>query len=259
MACRSIARADASGYARFLLRLAGLAAAVAVAVPLHALWRIARRKSPWPRRFLGTVAWLCGARRRVIGTPLRRDVFFIANHLSWMDIPILAGATGSAFVAKADLRSAPVVGWLCTLNRTIFVKRGERMHVTDQIRQIGDALADGWAVTIFPEGTTTDGRSLLPFKAALLQVLDPPPPGVRVQPVVIDYGRDTADIAWVGEETGAHHAKRTLMRAGGFPATMRFLEPFDPGDFPGRKAIAAEAWRRMQLALLCADSDATSA
>jgi len=249
MASPSIASTDALSGVRVGFRLAALVGAAAVAVPLHYLWKLAGRPSPWPRRFLGTVAWLCGARARVIGKPLRRDVFFVCNHLSWMDIPILAGATGSAFVATAELRQAPVVGWLCTLNGTIFVRRGDRMNVAAQIADIGRALTEGWAVTIFPEGTTSAGGTLLPFKAALLQVLDPAPPGVRVQPVVIDYGPDTSRIAWVGDENGRDHARRTLARRGGFPATMRFLEPFDPRDFPGRKAIAAEARRRMETAL----------
>ncbi len=94
-----------------------------MAVPLHLLWRLLRLPSPWPKWFLGSMARIVGARRRVIGTPLKRDVVFLANHLSWMDIPILAGANGSAFVAKAEVRGLPVVGWLCTLNRTIFVRR----------------------------------------------------------------------------------------------------------------------------------------
>ena len=105
---------------RLARRLLLLLGALAVVLPLHVLWRLLRLPSPWPRLFLGSVARIVGARPRIVGTPLRRDVVFIANRLSWIDIPLLAGATGSAFVAKAELRAVPIVGWLCTLNCTIF-------------------------------------------------------------------------------------------------------------------------------------------
>ena len=66
------------------------------------------------------MARIVGARPRIVGTPRRHNVVFVSNHLSWIDILLLAGATGSAFVAKAELRGVPLVGWLCTLNATIF-------------------------------------------------------------------------------------------------------------------------------------------
>lgn len=231
---------------RFALRLVALVAALVAALPIHGVWRLFRLPSPWPRLFLGTVARIVGARPRLIGTPLRRDVVFVANHLSWIDILLIAGASGSAFVAKAELRAVPLVGWLCTLNHTIFVSREDRLGVTAQIATIRDALARAWPVTVFPEGTTGDGHTLLPFKAALLAVLEPPPPGVLVQPIRIDYGDATDELAWVGDEPGDAHAKRVLARRGTFRATLRFAAPFDPADFPGRKAIAAEARRRIE-------------
>ncbi len=234
--------------ARVILRLAALVAALLLALPLHLLWRLLRLPSPWPRLFLGALGRIIGARTRTIGTPLKRDVVFVANHLSWMDIPILAGRTGTAFVAKAELREVPLVGWLCTLNRTLFVRREDRMAVADQINALRDALAETWAIAIFPEGTTGDGTALLPFKAALLAVLDPPPPGVLVQTVRIDYGAATGELAWIGDEPGQSHALRVLRRRGTFTATLTFCDPFDPHDYPGRKATAAEARARIAAA-----------
>jgi lyso-ornithine lipid O-acyltransferase len=231
---------------RFWLRLVAMVAALIVAVPLHLSWRLFRLPSPWPRVYLGTLAWIVGARTQSIGRPLKRNVIFIANHLSWMDIPILAGATGTAFVAKADLREVPLVGWLSTLNRTIFVRREDRLGIADQIALLRAALAEAWAVTLFPEGTTSDGTTILPFKASLLAVLDPPPAGVLVQPVRIDYGDATAELAWVGDEHGKHHATRVLRRPGHFTVHLTFCDPFDPAEFDGRKAIAAEARRRIE-------------
>lgn len=230
---------------RLGLRLLALVLLLAVCLCLHGVTRLIRAPSPWPRLFLGGLGHIAGARRRIIGTPLRRDVVFLSNHLSWIDIPVLAGATGTAFVGKAELQAIPIIGWLCGLNHTLFVRRGDRMGVADQVREIAAAIAEGWAVTIFPEGTTGDGKTLLPFKSTLLAVLEPPPEGLMVQPVRIDYGPATAELAWVGDEPGARHAARVFRRRGTFPVNLTFLDPFDPAAFPGRKAIAAEARRRI--------------
>jgi 1-acyl-sn-glycerol-3-phosphate acyltransferase len=199
--------------------------------------------------FLRWTAWVAGARVSRIGAPLRRDVFFIANHVSWIDILALAGASGTAFVAKEELGEVPVIGWLCTLNRTVFVKRENRLGVAEQINALREALADNWSVTVFPEGTTTDGRSLLPFKTSMLSVLEPPPSGVLVQPVLLDYGEVGEWIGWVGEESGLNNAKRVLARKRGFPVRIHFLEPFSPHEHRGRKAIGGEARRRIEGAL----------
>ena len=230
---------------RSLLLLLGLI----VCVPLHYVVRLFVYGSPIPMLFLRYSARVSGARIKVHGTHLKRDVFYIANHVSWIDILAMAGACGTAFVAKAELEKAPVVGWLASLNRTVFVKREHRMGVAQQINLLKEALADNWSVTVFPEGTTTDGQSLLPFKTSMLSVLEPPPPGVLVQPVLLDYGSVAEWIGWIGDEGGLNNAKRLLSRRGNFVVHLHFLEPFSPEDFHGRKAIGAEARRRIEEAL----------
>lgn len=244
------AKLTLSEQVRFGLRALALVAALLVFVPLHYLYRIFRYGSPFPMWFLGTAGWICGARVKRIGTPLRRDVFFISNHISWIDILVLAGASGTAFVAKQELSEVPVIGWLCSLNRTVFVKRENRMGVADQINALREALADNWSVTVFPEGTTTDNRSLLPFKTSLLSMLEPPPPGVLVQPVMLDYGAAGEEIGWVGEESGLDNARRVLGRRGSFTVRIHFLEPFSPADHPGRKSIGAKARGEIEAALI---------
>jgi 1-acyl-sn-glycerol-3-phosphate acyltransferase len=238
------------GWVRLAARSLALVGLLLVFVPLHYLYRTFAYGSPFPKLFLRYAARVCGAKVEVIGTHLRRDVVYIANHLSWIDILALAGASGTAFVAKAELAEAPVVGWLARLNRTVFVKREHRMGVAEQIDALKQALADNWSVTIFPEGTTTDGQSLLPFKTAMLSVLEPPPPGVLVQPVVLDYGPLAEWIGWIGEESGANNARRVLARKGTFRLRLHYLEPFSPEAFRGRKAIGMEARRRIEEKLV---------
>lgn len=235
---------------RIQFRLIALLLTLIVGVPLHYLCRIFTHHSPMPRLVLRLVARIIGARVRVVGEPLRRDVFLLANHLSWLDIPALAGATGTAFVAKAEVAQVPVVGWLARLNRTVFVQREARLGVAAQINALREALADNHAVAVFPEGTTTDGLSLLPFKTAMLKVLEPPPPGIMVQPVLLDYGPLGPFIGWVGDEPGLANVLRVLARPGSFPLTIRFLEPFSPEGHAGRKAIAAVARERIEAALI---------
>ena len=237
------------GWMRIILRSLGLLTLLIVFVPLHFLYRIFAYGSPFPMLFLRYAGRICGARVERRGTHLKRDVFYVANHISWIDILALAGASGTAFVAKAELEKAPIVGWLASLNRTVFVKREHRMGVAEQINALKEALADNWSVTVFPEGTTTDGQSLLPFKTSMLSVLEPPPPGVLVQPVLLDYGPVAEWIGWIGEEGGLNNAKRLLSRKGSFKMRVQFLEPFSPEDFRGRKAISAEARRRIEEAL----------
>jgi hypothetical protein len=85
----------------------------------------------------------------------------------------------------------------------------------------------------------------------MLSVLEPPPPGVMVQPVLLDYGPSVGeDIGWVGTETGINNAKRVLSRKGSFALKMHFLEPFSPEEFRGRKAIGARARAAIEAALL---------
>lgn len=238
------------GWFRIARRVLGLALLMLIFVPLHYLYRVFAYGSPFPMLFLRYAARISGAKVEVTGTHLKRDVFYVANHISWLDILSMSGACGTAFVAKAELATAPLVGWLASLNRTVFVKREHRMGVAEQINALKEALEDNWAVTVFPEGTTTDGQSLLPFKTSMLSVLEPPPPGVLVQPVLLDYGAVAEWIGWIGEEGGLNNAKRVLARKGTFPLRVNFLEPFSPEDFRGRKAIGQESRRKIEEALL---------
>ena len=240
---------SAAGWLRLIVRLFAASLLLLVCVPLHYAFRLFRRHSPIPQYFLRYSAWIMGARVERIGRPRKRRVLMLANHVNWLDILALAGASGTAFVAKSQLKDVFLVGWLASLNRTVFVARENRMDVSSQIDAVQNALSEEMSLTVFPEGTTGDGQSLLPFKTAMLKVLEPPPPDVMVQPVVLDYGALAEWIGWTGKETGLANVKRVLARRGTFPLRIHFLEPFDPAQFGGRKAIGEEARRRMEPVL----------
>lgn len=234
---------------RLVLRVLAIVAGLIICVPLHYGWKLLGRPSPWPRRFLGWVGRAAGLRARAVGAPLPRNVLFLANHLSWLDIMILAGATGTAFVSRDDVGRWPVIGWLANLNNTVYVDRSNRRDVQGQAGTVRAALASGQPVALFPEGTTDGGTEVLPFRASLLSALFPPMPGLKVQPVAIDYGAAGGEIAWTGEEKAGANVKRVLSRRGTAEVSLHFLEPLDPADYGDRKALA-EASRAAILAAL---------
>jgi 1-acyl-sn-glycerol-3-phosphate acyltransferase len=236
------------GQVRLVMRVAWMVGLLILCLPLHYSWRLFRRPSPWPRRFLRWVGRAAGMRVRIVGTPLQRNALFLANHLSWLDILVLAGASGTAFVAKAEVAETPVVGWLAGLNNTVFVARAERHAVRGQADALREALASGQPVALFPEGTTDGGPSVLPFRASLLAALFPPLPAILVQPVALDYGAAAHDLAWVGVESGLDNVRKVLARRGATDVVVNFLAPVDPaqGD---RKSLARSAREEIVAAL----------
>jgi 1-acyl-sn-glycerol-3-phosphate acyltransferase len=234
---------------RLTLRVLAMAAGLLFCLPLHYLWKLLGKHSPWPRRFLRWVGRSAGMRVTVSGRPLPSHVLFVANHLSWLDIMLIAGATGAAFVSKGDVARWPVIGWLASLNDTIFIDRDVRGAVRGQADALRTALATGQPVALFPEGTTEGGAEVLPFRASLLSSLVPPLPGIRLQPVAIDYGAAGRDLEWIGDEAAGANARKVLSRRGTAQVAMTFLEPIDPASVPDRKALAQLSRNRILSAL----------
>lgn len=165
----------------------------------------------------------------------------VANHISWIDIYVINAALPSAFVSKAEVRNWPVIGWLAARNDTIFLRRGSRGHARIVNQEIADLLDRGRHVALFPEGTTTDGRSLLHFHAALLQPALSA--GHPVLPVAISYWeqdgqrslapRYDGDIS-LGQCTGAILRRKRLV-------ARLVTTPVLGLDGEDRKQVAAQA------------------
>jgi 1-acyl-sn-glycerol-3-phosphate acyltransferase len=234
---------------RLVWRAAGILAGFIACVPLHFAWKLAGARSPWPRLFLGWAGRRCGLRVRVEGTPIAGRVLYAANHFSWLDILAMGGSVPTRFVARADVAGWPGVGWAAKLNDTIFIARDLRHTVQDQADTLRQALGDGRAITLFPEGTTDAGRALLPFRASLFASLFPPLPGVAVQPVALDYGAAFDYAEWVGDESYGRNAKRLLSRPGTIAVVLRFLAPIDPTEAGDRKRLAARSRAGVEAAL----------
>ena len=220
-----------------------------ICVPLHYTWKLFGARSKWPSRFLGGIATIAGVKVQVLGQRARGGVFLLPNHVSWIDVPALAGVTGTAFVAHSGLAGVPLLRWLCEMNDTVFVARHDRGSVHEQVEQVRAAIRDNGALAIFPEGTTSDGTGLLPFKSSLLSALDPPPEGIPIQPVLLDYGPNTSAIAWVGNEPGVANFRRILGRSEPIGLTIHFLPPLTGPALGNRKTMAGAAREAILTAL----------
>lgn len=188
--------------------------------------------------FLNAAGWIAGLRIRTTGTRLRRDVLFVSNHVSWLDILALGGGARSAFVSKAEVGATPLVGWLADQNNTLYVEREARRDIHNQTDNLRAALARGRPVTLFPEGTTGPGDGLLPFRPSLFQAVIPTPPDLRVQPVLLDYGAEATEIAWLDPESGLDNFKRLLSRQQPIRLTIHYLDPIANEAERDRKAIS---------------------
>lgn len=174
-------------------------------------------------------------------------MLYVANHVSWLDIIAMGGAVRTFFISKDDVGGWPLVGTLARIGGTIFIDRESRRAARGQVDQLGQALLGHVPITLFPEGTTSDGLSVWPFRPALFASVAPPPPGIAVQPVAIDYGPAAAEIAWTGDEAIGPNARNVLGRPEGVICTLRFLPPLTPSD--DRKRLAAEAHAAIAAAL----------
>jgi 1-acyl-sn-glycerol-3-phosphate acyltransferase len=226
-------------------RIAALVLLFAICVPIHVTTKLLFGWSDWPRRFLAAAAWICGARVRVTGKRIRPYTLLICNHTSWLDIPILGGATGCAFVSKAEL-GHPLVHWMADQDNTLYVRRNDRRGAAGQAKAIAEKLRDPQPLALFPEGTTGPGTNLLPFRSTLFDAVAPAPPRVQVRPVAIDYGDAAPEFGWY-DEPGKANVLRILGRVRSVPVTIRILDPLEPAN--DRKALAQAARDSIEAAL----------
>ena len=142
----------------------------------------------------------------VHGEPVARHELagsmLVSNHVSWIDIYAINSWYPPRFVAKSEIRSWPVIGWLCAQTGVFFVERARKRDAHRIMHVIADAMRSGDAICVFPEGTTSDGLQLLPFHANLFQA--PVSAGAPIRPLALRYrvaatGELTTIPAYVGD------------------------------------------------------------
>ncbi len=208
-------------------------------------------KVAFAKLYWAVCARLLGLTVRVIGEPAvstSRPIVFVSNHSSWLDVPVLGGTLEGCFVAKAEIAGWPLVSTIARLGRTVFVsrQRGATRNERDAMR---DRLGRGDNIILFPEGTTSDGSRVMPFRSTFFALAEGENPPL-IQPVSVVYdrlaglptGRACRPLfAWYGDMDIASHYWR-LAQHRGLRATVLLHAPLDPALFPNRKALSRAVW-----------------
>ena len=192
----------------------------------------------WSRTMLA----LMGVRLEVVGAPMEGGGVIAANHASWADILALRACRTVNFVSKAEVRGWPAVGWIADQCETVFIER-RRTATRAQQGVLKARIEDGEALCIFPEGTSTDGRRVLPFKSSLLSFLFED--GLRETPVqgatvnwVAPPGQPEEFFGWWGGMPFEGHIWDVVCRSRGGRVEVVFHEPVRPADIGDRKLLA---------------------
>ncbi|MFJ8666354.1 lysophospholipid acyltransferase family protein [Streptomyces sp. NPDC093600] len=229
------ARAVARLTAGLAVVLAGvLLAPLTALLPAHVrLW--------WVRWWCRAVVRAFGVRIRVTGAPAPTGgpLLVVANHISWLDVPLLAAVLPGRMVAKREIRAWPVLGPLAARGGTLFIERDRLRALPGTVQEMARALTGGGRVIVFPEGSTWCGRAAGTFRPAPFQAaLDA---GAAVQPVRLDY-RPAGPAAFVGDDPLAASLWR-IAAARGLVAELRILDPISSIRYTDRRALARAAQR----------------
>lgn len=257
---------------RAVVVLAGFAGLTLPLMPLQALfkrtWPYAARTFPhWYHRH---VCRLVGVRIEQQGEIVRdRPVLIVANHTSWLDIPVISAVAPVSFIAKKEVGGWPGVSALARLQRTVFVDREKRLAAGDTAREIEERLAAGDNLVLFAEGTSTDGNRLLPFRSSLFAAVKPgrrpnadeqPAPNsprAVVQTLTLVYKRlhgiplgrfDRPLTGWYGDMDLPPHALE-LLGAGPLDVVIRIGAPIALDEFADRKALAGHTEAEIRQSL----------
>ena len=169
----------------------------------------AREIENWSRNFLR----LIGVEVRIQGEPAKGPVLMAANHISWLDINVMLAASHCRFVAKSEIRGWPLIGTLTTGVGSLYISRESSRDAMRVVHQMAAALKAGDVLAVFPEGTTGDGQSLLPFHANLLQAAISA--DVPIQPIALRFldaatGQISLAPCYIGDDTLVCSIWRTL-------------------------------------------------
>ena len=183
---------------------------LAIFYPRWGRVRQCRTLQAWSRQLLD----ILNVGIRVEGLPPARDGGFliVANHVSWLDIFVLNAIHPSRFIAKSEVKSWPLIGWLCQRSGTIFIERSMRRDAASSVRHVALLLKQGACVGLFPEGTTTDGMQVGHFHSAFIQpAIDA---GARLYPIALHYLDDMEEpssaAVFIGDTTLAQSVWRIL-------------------------------------------------
>ncbi len=230
-----------------ILVFGGLAVLLIMRVPEQLLNGARRPLTPHITTFVCRNALrVLGIRYQKEGTPLRADGAMVANHASWLDIFSLNAAAQVYFVSKAEVAGWPGIGWLARSTGTVFIARDPK-QAAEQKKLFEQRLHMGHKLVFFPEGTSTDGQRVLPFKSTLFAAFfeENLREDIQIQPVTVTYhapeGEDPRFYGWWGDmEFGPHLLKALGAKRQG-AITVTYHAPLRVREFESRKDLAKVA------------------
>ncbi|WP_341861531.1 lysophospholipid acyltransferase family protein [Gymnodinialimonas sp. 57CJ19] len=206
-----------------------------------------RPVTPYLTQLVCIVAcWSLNLKRSVKGAPMRTPGAFVCNHVSWLDIFVLNANKRMYFVAKSEVSGWGGIGWLARATGTVFIRR-QRSDAATQTRLFEDRLIAGHQLLFFPEGTSTDGERVLPFKTTLFQAFFAERLRVRVsiQPVTLSYtapqGADRRHYGWWGDMDFGPSLLQILATPGRGHVQVQYHTPLPVAQAANRKALAKAA------------------
>jgi 1-acyl-sn-glycerol-3-phosphate acyltransferase len=235
-------------YVRAISRLVALTILTVTLLMLYAVssWRGDASRRRIVRTWHRAAARIVGIHIRARGPVAPAGALIASNHVSYVDVIALGALTEATFVAKAAVAGWPVIGFLARLVNTLFVDR-TGTHCLSQIDAIATTLRGGQSVVLFPEGTSSAGRMVLPFKSTLFEAVHGAGRAITVQPVTIAYAKDIHgwDLPiderrihpWVGEDELVPHLW-ALLQHPGVVADIMFHTPIAANAFASRKELA---------------------
>lgn len=229
--------------------ITGLMLGLALYLPLRGLeYLLVGPKRPLSSRvqqaYCRFAVWCIGVRYRIEGRAMQHPGAIVANHTSWSDIFTLCAAARIYFVSKDDVAGWPGIGAVAKLMGTVFIKR-DRREAAAQAKMLQDRLELGHKLLFFPEGTSSDGLHLLPFKTTLFATFmgDELRDKVWVQPVSVIHvapeGADPRFFGWFGEMGFGDHMIHVMSSWRRGQVRVHFHDPVRAADFADRKALAA--------------------
>lgn len=234
------------GRARAVRRLGMVLLWTVLCIPVQAVLVLlpGGARNTFARFYHRTLCRIIGLQLQSVGRAAPGATLFVSNHSSWLDILTLGALLDARFVSKSEVAGWPLIGWVARLGRCVFVSRS-RNRTGHEADAMADRLRAGEGLILFPEGTTSDGTRVLPFRSSFFSVAAH---AAQVQPVTVVYDRlgflpacrrDRPLFAWYGDMETASHAWRLLRRTG-TRATVVLHEPFPPAALPNRKHMAAQ-------------------
>ncbi len=205
------------------------------------------RKQDWSRRLVEALGVSFAANR----ADLPAGILIVCNHISWLDVFVMNAITPTTFVCKDDVKDWPAIGWLVEHSGTLFIERGSRTAAARSAQAMAARMAGEERVAVFPEGTTTQGTSMLPLRAALFQAaIDAQAP---VQPASLRYRDASGAICTTPAYDGDlsfGQSMLNIVRASGIRAELRFLDALTPADDRRELARLSETAIALDLGLL---------